>query len=42
MDEAIKKNLINSYQVGGGFVVHNRDMLEKIFAGYGIDPRLYL
>ena len=39
MDRAIRKNLIESYQVDGGFIVHSREMLEKIFAAYGIDPK---
>ena len=39
MDKEIKKNLIDSYQANGGFIVHNREMLEKIFQAYNIDPR---
>jgi len=39
MDETIKKNLIDSYQADGGFIVHDSVMLEKIFAGYEIDPK---
>jgi ubiquinone/menaquinone biosynthesis C-methylase UbiE len=40
MEETIKKNLIDSYQVDGGFIVHDRVMLEKIFKAYGIDPKI--
>ncbi len=40
MDKAIQKNLIDSYQVDGGFIVHDRAMLEKIFEAYGIDPKI--
>lgn len=39
MDNAIKKNLIDSYQVDGGFIVHSCEMLDKIFKAYGIDPK---
>ncbi len=39
MDTKIKKDLIDSYQVDGGFIVHDRAMLEKIFKAYGIDPK---
>lgn len=39
MDKTVQKNLIESYQVDGGFIVHNRDMLEKIFNSYGVDPK---
>ncbi|MFA6321008.1 MAG: class I SAM-dependent methyltransferase [Candidatus Omnitrophota bacterium] len=39
MDKNIKKNLIDSYQVDGGFIVHDREMLEKIFKAYNIDPK---
>lgn len=39
MDVAIKKNLIDSYQVDGGFIVHNSKMLEKILKAYDIDPK---
>lgn len=40
MNETIKKNLIDSYQVDGGFIVHDIVMLEKIFKAYGIDPKI--
>lgn len=40
MDNVIKKNLIDSYQVDGGFIVHNCKMLEKIFKAYGVDPKI--
>jgi len=39
MDKVIQKNLIDSYQVNGGFIVHDREMLEKIFKAYNIDPK---
>ena len=39
MDKTIKKNLIDSYQTNGGFIVYTREMLEKIFKAYGIDPK---
>jgi ubiquinone/menaquinone biosynthesis C-methylase UbiE len=39
MDKVIKKNLIDSYQVDGGFIVHDCKMLERIFKAYGIDPK---
>ncbi|MBN1353728.1 MAG: methyltransferase domain-containing protein [Candidatus Omnitrophica bacterium] len=39
MDKAIKKNLIDSYQVDGGFIVHDCEMLEKIFSAYRINPK---
>ena len=42
MDSAVKKNLIESYQVDGGFIVHNGAMLEKLYAGLGIDPKVSL
>lgn len=40
MDEMIKKNLIDSYQTNGGFIVHDCKMLKKIFEAYGIDPKI--
>jgi ubiquinone/menaquinone biosynthesis C-methylase UbiE len=39
MDKQIKKNLIDSFQVDGGFIVHNSDMLERLFKAYGVDPK---
>lgn len=39
MKKDIEKNLIESFQVDGGFIVHNREMLERIFAAYGVDPK---
>lgn len=42
MDSRIKKNLIESYQVDGAFVVHDRVMLEKIYKVLDIDPRTSL
>ncbi len=39
MDSVIKENLIASYQVDGGFIVHNRQMLEGLYASLGIDPK---
>lgn len=39
MNQEIKKNIIDSFQVDGGFIVYNREMLEKIFKAYGIDPK---
>lgn len=39
MDKVVKKNIIDSFQVDGGFIVYNREMLEKIFKAYGIDPK---
>jgi len=42
MDSAIKNNLIASYQVDGGFIVHDRVMLEKLYALLGIDPKTSL
>ncbi|MDO8525712.1 MAG: methyltransferase domain-containing protein [Candidatus Omnitrophota bacterium] len=39
MDTKIKKDLIDSYQSAGGFIVHDRAMLEKIYKVYGIDPK---
>ena len=34
-----KKKIIESYQVVGGFIVHDCEMLGKIFKAYGIDPK---
>jgi len=34
-----KKKIIESYQVVGGFIVHDCEMLSKIFKAYGIDPK---
>ncbi len=42
MDSVIKNDLIASYQVDGGFIVHDRAMLEKLYASLGIDPRVSL
>ena len=42
MDSAIKKNLIASYQVDGEFIVHDRKMLERLYASLGIDPKTSL
>jgi cyclopropane fatty-acyl-phospholipid synthase-like methyltransferase len=42
MDNAIKKDLIDSYQVDGGFIVHNAAMLDKLYKGLGIDPKVSL
>lgn len=42
MDREVKNNLISSYQVDGGFIVHNFQMLEKIYAALGIDPKTSL
>lgn len=39
MDKKIQKNLIDSFQVDGGFIVHDCMMLEKIFKAYGVDPK---
>jgi len=38
MDKEIEKNLIDSFQVDGGFIVHDCEMLRKIFKAYGVDP----
>lgn len=38
MDKEIKKNLIESYQVDGGFIVHNRKMLTEIYKSLNISP----
>lgn len=37
--ETIKKNLIESYQTNGGFIVHDCERLGKVFKAYGIDPK---
>jgi len=42
MNSAIKEKLIASYQVDGGFIVHDRAMLEKLYASIGVDPRASL
>ena len=42
MNSAIIDNLIASYQVEGGFIVHDRKMLERLFASLGIDPKASL
>jgi ubiquinone/menaquinone biosynthesis C-methylase UbiE len=39
MDTQVKKNLIESYQTDGGFIVHDLAMLEKIYAFLKIDPK---
>ncbi|MFH0764473.1 MAG: class I SAM-dependent methyltransferase [Candidatus Omnitrophota bacterium] len=39
MDQQVKKNLIESYQVDGGFIVYDCEMLKKIYKAYGIDPK---
>lgn len=38
--ETMKKNIIDSYQVNGGFIVHDCKMLCKIFKAYNIDPKI--
>ncbi len=38
MDAIVKKNLIDSYQTDGGFIVHDCGMLKKIYDYLGIDP----
>lgn len=40
MDERIKQDLISSYQVDGGFIVHSCQMLKKLYEAYGIDPKV--
>jgi cyclopropane fatty-acyl-phospholipid synthase-like methyltransferase len=42
MDSVIKDNLIASYQVDGGFIVHDRAMLERLYALLEIDPKTSL
>jgi len=40
MRENIKINLIKSYQVDGGFIVHDCEMLRNIYNAYGVDPKI--
>lgn len=42
MNSLIKDNLIASYQVDGGFIVHDRAMLEKLYVSIGVNPRASL
>lgn len=42
MDTTVRNNLIESYQVDGGFIVHDRGMLEKIYHALEIDPKTSL
>jgi len=42
MDSATIDNLIGSYQVDGGFIVHDRRMLEGLYVSLGIDPKASL
>ncbi|MBU2102087.1 MAG: class I SAM-dependent methyltransferase [Candidatus Omnitrophota bacterium] len=39
MDTHIKKNIIESYQVDAGFIVHDAAMLSTIYKALGIDPK---
>ena len=34
MDKEVRKNIIDSFQVDGGFIVYNREMLEKLFKAF--------
>ncbi|MDD2927803.1 MAG: class I SAM-dependent methyltransferase [Candidatus Omnitrophica bacterium] len=38
MDALVKKNLIESYQTDGGFIIHDCGMLKKLYDYLGIDP----
>jgi ubiquinone/menaquinone biosynthesis C-methylase UbiE len=42
MDSRTIRNIIASYQTDGGFIVHDRAMLEKIYTVLGIDPKASL
>ncbi len=42
MKTTIKENLIASYQENGGFIVHSRQMLERLYGSLGIDPKTSL
>lgn len=37
--ESVTKNIIDSYQTKGGFIVHDCGMLREIFKAYDIDPK---
>lgn len=39
MKKTAEKNIIASYQTDGGFVVHDCEMLEKIYRALNINPR---
>lgn len=42
MDRLVKDKLIDSYQIDGGFIVHDRKMLERVYLSLGIDPKVSL
>lgn len=42
MDTKVKNNLIESYQTDGGFIVHDAEMLERLYRNLGLDPKISL
>ncbi len=41
-EKAFENRLVESYQVDGGFIVHDAAMLKRIYGSLGIDPRTSL
>jgi len=42
MDLSVRNKLIQSYQVDGGFIVHDITMLKKIYCALNIEPKMSL
>ena len=39
MDAQVERDLIASYQVDGGFIVHTREMAQRLYSSLGLDPK---